>query len=192
MKQPFQQFAEWFQLAKNTKAIADATAMTLATVGEGNQPSARMVLLKGFDERGFVFYTNLESRKSSEIKQNPKAALCFYWAPLDKQIRIEGTLELVSDEEADEYFATRPRQSQIGAWASKQSRPLESKAILIKDVALLNAKYVGRDVPRPPHWSGWRLKPNKIEFWQQVEYRLHDREVFELTGTGWEPQKLYP
>lgn len=192
MQQPFKQFSEWFEQAKNTPAIKDTTAMCLATATPDGVPSARMVLLKDFDEQGFVFYTNLESRKGGELAANPQAALVFYWAPLDKQIRIEGALKPVSDAEADAYFASRPRQSQIGAWASHQSRPLDSTATLVKDVALLNAKYVGRDVPRPPHWSGFRLVPHRIEFWQQGEFRLHEREVYELSQQGWESRRLYP
>src|SRR5262249_50398351 len=151
----------------------------------GGKPSARIVLLKAFDERGFVFYTNLESRKSREIKANPFAALCFYWMPLDLQVRIEGKIEQVSDAEADAYFATRPRESQIGAWSSLQSRPLDSRDSLVKAVAENTKRFEGKPVPCPPHWSGWRVVPEKIEFWQQGTARLHEREVFMRDGDGW-------
>ena len=192
MQQPFKQFGEWLDVAKEHAAIKEPTAMTLATATASGIPSARIVLLKDFDENGFVFYTNLESRKSSEIIENSNAALVFYWMPLTRQIRVEGILEPVTDAEADAYFATRARQSQLGAWASKQSRPLDSRTTLMAAVAALSVKYLGRDVPRPPHWSGWRLKPKRIEFWQEAEFRLHDREVFELTADGWASGKLYP
>ncbi len=192
MQQPFKQFGEWLAVAKEHTLIKEPTAMTLATATPSGIPSARIVLLKDFDENGFVFYTNLESRKSAEIKENPNAALVFYWMPLTRQIRVEGLLEAVTDAEADAYFATRARQSQLGAWASKQSHPLDSKATLMAAVAALNVKYLGRDVPRPPHWSGWRLKPKRIEFWQEAEFRLHDREVYERSEQGWTSGKLYP
>lgn len=166
--------------------------MTLATVDSKGQPSARIVLLKAFDERGFVFYTNLDSRKSREMKQNSKAALCFYWMPLERQVRIEGKVEPVSAAEADAYFATRPRESRIGAWSSKQSSPLDSRDTLVRAVAETTKKFEGQDVPRPEFWSGWRVIPETIEFWQQGESRLHDREVYTRTGGGWTVNRLYP
>ncbi len=189
---PITQFEAWLSDAKACKAITEPTAMSLATVGAGGKPSARIVLLKAIDERGFVFYTNLESRKSNEIKSNPNAALCFYWMPLDRQVRIEGRVEPVSKEEADAYFASRARESCIGAWASQQSRPLSSRNVLVKAVASFTAKFAGKDVPRPDFWSGWRLVPEMIEFWQQGEARLHEREVYTRDGKGWEITRLYP
>lgn len=192
MKNPIAQFTQWFNEASACKDIADATAMTLATADKNAMPAARIVLLKGYDEKGFVFYTNLESHKSNDLKTNPQAALCFYWSPLNKQIRIAGKIEAVSAAEADEYFATRPRESQIGAWSSQQSRPLDSRETLVKAVAANTKKYEGKTVPRPPHWSGWRLIPVAIEFWQQGDFRLHHREFFTRQGSGWEVTKLYP
>ena len=189
---PIGQFTQWLEQAKATKAITEPTAMTLATATANGKPSARIVLLKAHDERGFVFYTNLESRKSEEIKANSQAALCFYWMALEKQIRIEGRVEPVNEGEADEYFASRARESRIGAWASKQSRPLPHRGALMFAVAEYTAKFLGREVPRPPFWSGWRLVPDRIEFWQQSDFRLHDREVFERAKDGWQIHKLYP
>jgi len=189
---PIAQFQEWLEEARKCSAIAEPTAMTLATADAGGKPSARMVLLKEVTEKGFVFYTNLESHKGRDIQLNPKAALCFYWGPLNKQVRVEGVCEKVSDAEADAYFVTRPRDSQIGAWASHQSRPLSSHAALMQEVALTGVKFLNKDVPRPPHWSGWRVVPGLIEFWQHGAFRLHDREVFTRTGDGWTVQKLYP
>ena len=166
--------------------------MALATSTPTGLPSVRMVLLKNVDERGFVFYTNLESRKSGEIKQNPHVALCFYWMALKRSVRIEGRVEEVSKEEADTYFASRPRDSQLGAWASKQSREMSSKAELVKDVALYAAKFLGRDVPRPPFWSGWRVVPHRIEFWEDGAFRIHERDVFIKEGDNWKRITLYP
>lgn len=189
---PIDQFTQWLEEAKNTATITEPTAMTLATTTPAGKPSARIVLLKAHDKRGFVFYTNLESRKSGEIKSNPYAALCFYWMALDRQIRIEGKIEAVSDAEADAYFASRYRESRIGAWSSKQSRPLSSRDELMQAVADNTAKFEGQEVPRPPFWSGWRVVPSSIEFWQQSDFRLHDREVFTLDGDVWKTHKLYP
>ena len=192
MTDPILKFSEWLEQAKKQKSIAEPTAMCLATADSKGQPSARIVLLKAFDARGFVFYTNLESRKSHEIAQNPKAALCFHWMPLEKQVRIEGRIEPVSDVEADAYFATRPRDSRIGAWSSKQSALLPSRDELVKAVEENTAIFKGQDIPRPPFWSGWRVIPEAIEFWEQGESRLHEREVFTREGQGWDVKKLYP
>jgi pyridoxamine 5'-phosphate oxidase len=189
---PIPQFIEWLELAKATKAITEPTAMALATATADSAPSVRMVLLKSVDDRGFVFYTNLESRKSGEIKQNPKVALCFYWMALERQVRVEGAIQPVSDEEADVYFASRPRDSQIGAWSSQQSRELAGKGDLAIAIAKNTAKFIGRTVPRPPFWSGWRVVPQRIEFWQQGAFRIHDREVFTRSGDDWKITKLYP
>jgi pyridoxamine 5'-phosphate oxidase len=189
---PFVKFTEWFAEAKACKDIADATAMAVATASKKGAPSVRMVLLKENDASGFVFYTNFESRKSMELKENPQAALCLYWDAIGKQVRVEGRVEQVSDVEADAYFAGRPRESQIGAWASKQSHPLASPEELQKKIAELEKKYAGSNVPRPPFWSGWRIIPERIEFWRSKPARLHDREVFTRAGTMWEMVRLCP
>jgi pyridoxamine 5'-phosphate oxidase len=168
--------------------------MTLATVDADGMPNARMVLLKGADERGFVFYTNLGSQKGQELDARPKAALVFHWKSVNKQVRVRGPVERVTDEEADAYFATRPKQAQIGAWASKQSTPLESRLAFEKAVALTAAKYALGAVPRPPFWSGFRIVPLQIEFWQDRPFRLHDRIVFkrDAVGGAWSKTRLYP
>lgn len=172
--------------------LVEPTAMTLATVSPQGRPSARVVLLKGVDERGFVFYTNFNSRKGRELKSNSSAALVFYWDPLDYQIRIEGQAQPVSNEEADEYWITRPRDSQIGAWASLQSEELDRKSSFLKRIASVAIKYAGRAIPRPPHWSGFRIIPSRIEFWKKKKFRLHERVVYEKQGTSWRVFKLYP
>ena len=194
MSDPFARFSEWLEAAKAHPAITEPTAMCLATADRNAMPSARIVLLKAHDERGFVFYTNLESRKSTEIKANPHAALCFWWMALERQIRIEGNLLPVSDDEADAYYASRHRESRIGAWSSKQSQPLANREELLATVEANEARFKGKEeIPRPPFWSGWRVVPNQIEFWQQGEFRLHDREVFTRNARGeWECGKLYP
>src|SRR5687768_6853764 len=172
--------------------VAEPTAMALATADAEGRPSVRMVLLKGFDEQGFVFYTNLESRKARELGANPNAALCLFWQPLELQVRIEGAVQPVTDAEADEYYASRARGSRIGAWASRQSRPLPSYAELMGRVQEYEAKFTGDDIPRPPHWSGFRLVPSRIELWQGRPSRLHERERFDRDGDAWRVQSLYP
>jgi len=187
---PFKRFATWLAEAEATEPN-DANAMILAT-SAGGRPAARTVLLKAWDEQGFVFYTNLDSRKSEEIKQNPQAALLFYWKILHRQIRIEGRVTQVSDAQADEYFATRPRLSRLGAWASIQSRPLPSRETFESRLAEYDAKFPGDKIPRPEFWSGWRVTPDYFEFWQDMQFRLHDRDVFTRAGDGWTAEKLYP
>ena len=191
--EPFRLFAAWLADA-TTAEPRDPTAMTLATVDQDGMPNARMVLLKGADERGFVFYTNVDSQKGRELDVHPKAALVFHWKSLNRQIRLRGTVERVTPAEADEYFATRPKQAQIGAWASKQSAPLESRLAFEKAVALYAAKYALGTVPRPPQWSGFRIVPTTIEFWHDRPFRLHDRIVFKRdTPTApWSKTRLYP
>jgi pyridoxamine 5'-phosphate oxidase len=188
---PFQIFSEWLGEATSAEPN-DPTAMTLATVDADGMPNARMVLLKGVQDGGFVFYTNFESNKGRELIDNPKAALCFHWKTLRRQIRIRGAVEQVDTEEADAYFSTRPRGSRIGAWASKQSRPLESRFALETAVASYAAKFAVGDIPRPEYWSGFRLIPVEIEFWQDRQFRLHDRIQFRRSGDGWERTRLYP
>ena len=193
MTDPLQQFTEWFEAARAHAGDSQSNAMTLATADKNGAPSARIVLLKAFDERGFVFYTNLESRKSLELKENPRAALCFFWERLGRQVRIEGTVTLVSDEEADEYFAGRPFVSRIGAVASDQSRLLVSRGTLMDKIRKLEEKFSETNPPpRPKHWSGWRLMPERIEFWQEGKFRLHQRELFTRAGEGWKTEGLYP
>jgi pyridoxamine 5'-phosphate oxidase len=192
---PLAVFAAWLAEAEAAE-INDPNAMALSTVGSDGMPSCRMVLLKGYDAQGFVFYTNYESRKGRQLLETPKAALLFHWKSLRRQVRIEGAVAPVGDAEADEYFASRPKQSQIGAWASQQSRPLEGRFELEKRVAKFAAKYAVGSVPRPPFWSGFRLTPRLIEFWQDGAFRLHDRLVYSRQpGTadqGWTTERLYP
>jgi pyridoxamine 5'-phosphate oxidase len=189
--EPFGLFADWLEEATASE-INDPNGMALATVDENGLPNVRMVLLKGFDARGFVFYTNFESQKGREILSSMKSAMCFHWKSLRRQIRVRGDIEVVSDEEADAYYATRPRHSRLGAWASAQSRPLKGRKMLVDAVAELDAKYPGDDIPRPAHWSGFRIVPSSIEFWQDGEFRLHDRIEFTRTGDAWSKSRLYP
>jgi len=188
---PMTRFSDIFEEAKKTFPY-DATACTLATTGPDGKPSARVVLLKDFDDRGFVIYTNLESRKGEEIIALPYAALCFYWPHLNEQVRIEGPVALVDDVEADVYFATRPRGAQIGAWASRQSAPLLERSELENRLFDYDKKFTGKDVPRPPFWSGIRVIPEKIEFWTAREDRLHDRVLYTREGEKWTIIRLYP
>jgi pyridoxamine 5'-phosphate oxidase len=178
--------------ALDRAVLPEPTAMTLATVGADGRPSARVVLLKSVGTDGFVFYTNVLSRKGRELAGNHHAALCFHWQALEEQVRVEGSAAAVPDAEADAYFATRPRISQLGAWASEQSEPLAEYAILEERLREADARFSGRDVPRPPHWSGFRLTPVAIEFWRNRPFRLHERERFERDGAAWRMMRLYP
>jgi pyridoxamine 5'-phosphate oxidase len=194
LQDPFALFTQLFAEAQALprERLPEPTAFTLATVGEGGKPGARIVLLKDFDKTGFVFYTNLESRKGRELTANRLAAMVFHWAPLERQVRVEGRVSPVSDAEADAYFASRPRGSQIGAWASRQSRPMERPGDLDARVEDFETKYANGPVPRPPHWSGFRLAPDVIEFWKGKASRLHERQLFTRDRDGWRVQLLYP
>ena len=188
---PIQEFLEIFERAKE-REVADATRVALATVDSSAHPTVRVVLLKQVDDRGFVFYTNFESRKARHLDENPNAALCFYWPSIDEQIRVEGVVERVTDEEADAYFASRDRGSKVGAWASRQSRPLDSRRTLIGRYLKYQAKFAARQVPRPDFWGGYRLKPERIEFWHNQAHRLHDRFLYVREDDGWRVERLYP
>ena len=192
-RDPLALFAEWYEQAAKSEPN-DPSAMSVATVGPDGMPSVRMVLLKGYDASGFVFYTNFESRKGRQLIANPKAALLFHWKSLRRQVRLEGPVSQTTAEEADAYFATRARGSQIGAWASDQSRPLESRFALEKRVATTAAKHVIGEVPRPPYWSGFRVQPLLIEFWQDGAFRLHDRLEYRRPAPDepWTTRTLYP
>lgn len=189
---PIAEYQELFARALRQEGEKNATAATLATADLDARPAARVVLIKHADERGFVFYTNLESRKADELRHNPRAALCVYWSSLDKQMRIEGHVESVSDEEADEYFNSRPRGSQLGAWTSKQSAPLASRKELMTRYLKIQARFAGKSVPRPPFWSGFRVVPDRIEIWHNQTHRLHDRFLYLPTDDGWSVERLYP
>lgn len=188
---PFPLFKDWLEEA-GEKEPAYANAMTLATSGKDGRPSARTVLLKGYDENGFVFYTNSKSHKGRDLKDNPQAELLFYWKSTEKQIRVSGSVEMVTNAEADAYFASRPRDAQIGAWASQQSEELDNRETFEKAIADITAKYDGQAVPRPPHWTGYRVIPDQIEFWVEVEFRLHHRYFYERAGENWIKKMLYP
>jgi pyridoxamine 5'-phosphate oxidase len=190
---PFALFGAWLAEAKKSEP-ADPDAMAVATVDADGLPNVRMILLKGLSERGFVFYTNCESAKGLELGANPKAALLFYWKSLGRQVRIRGPIEAVTDAEADAYFATRHRESRIGAWASQQSRPLAGRAALEDAVARYTKEFDGKDVPRPPHWHGYRVRPVEIEFWRHGDFRLHDRMVFRRAAPEgpWTKTRLNP
>lgn len=190
---PFPRFHEWMDALPYAKDDMQRSAMTLATVDPLGVPSARIVLLRAYDERGFVFYTNMQSDKSLDLLSNNNACLNFCWVELSRQIRITGKAERVSDKEADDYYNGRPLLSRIGAWASNQSQPLESRKVLMDKMEELQIQYSkSNPPPRPPHWSGWRVVPSKIEFWQEGSHRLHDRDLYTRTPQGWALQKLYP
>jgi pyridoxamine 5'-phosphate oxidase len=188
---PIARFSDWLTEAEASEPN-DPNAVALATVNAAGQPSVRMVLLKGLSDDGFVFYTNQQSRKADDLAAQPRAALLFHWKTLRRQVRVEGAVTAVSDVEADDYFATRGRISKLGAWASDQSRPLRNRAMLEAKLADVTARFEGGDVPRPPHWSGYRVAPEKIEFWSDGEHRLHNREHYVRNGEGWTTSLLYP
>lgn len=190
-RDPVEQFRRWFEeaLAAN---LHEPNAVTLATATKDGKPSARIVLLKGYDERGFVFYTNYEGRKARDLEENPRAALVFYWGELERQVRIEGHVSRVPEKESDEYFASRPRGSQLGAWVSEQSRMVTARGYLEEKLRRLEAEYANREVPRPPFWGGYRVEPEVIEFWQGRENRLHDRLVYRREDGGWRIERLQP
>ena len=189
---PFELFKEWFEVAKK-KEINDPNALALGTASKDGVPSVRMVLLKGFDKDGFIFYTNLKSQKSKELKENPNATMCFHWKSLLRQIRIVGKLNLVDDKIADDYYSTRAYESRIGAWASKQSSILKSRDELLNNLENFKKKYSDKDkVPRPDHWSGWNLKPSSIEFWLDGDNRIHERLKYTLDNNNWEKSLLSP
>jgi pyridoxamine 5'-phosphate oxidase len=188
--EPLAPFRRWFAEAEG--AERDANAMALATTTRDGRPALRFVLLKGFDEHGFVFYTNMESRKAEALFANPRAALCFFWQSLRRQVRVEGAVLPVSAAEADAYFATRPRNSQLGAWASEQSRALDDRARLERRVEEFARRFAGQEVARPPFWSGFRIVPERFEFWQERPSRLHDRWLYIREGETWRRQRLYP
>lgn len=190
-REPLDIFRRLFEKAAAT-GLEDANAMALSTVGEDGRPSTRAVLLKHFDDEGFVFYTNLGSRKAQEIAANPRVCLHVHWRELGRQVLVEGRAEKVSDAEADAYFASRPRQSRLGAWASRQSQPLGSRAHLLKEVAKFEARFLGGEIPRPDFWSGFRVRPDRYEFWTEGAFRLHKRLVFEASDGGWRSFRVFP
>jgi pyridoxamine 5'-phosphate oxidase len=190
--EPFEKFQIWFEEAKENKEIIEPTAMCLSTVDENSIPSSRMILLKKYDERGFCFFTNLTSRKAKQLEQNQNVALCFYWGVLSKQIRIEGKVEPVSKEEADDYFLSRRRGSQIGAWASKQSSEMKNWQEFEDRIQKFEKEFAEKEIPRPDFWSGFRVVPSRIEFWTEGEFRIHKREVYLNSGDSWEVKNIYP
>jgi pyridoxamine 5'-phosphate oxidase len=191
MTDPLALFDEWLAEARDAE-VNDPEAMALATAGADGQPSVRMVLLKGHGPDGFLFYTNEQSAKGDQLRENPRAALLFHWKALRRQVRVEGTLDRVPDEQADAYFATRARDSQLGAWASDQSRPLDSRQTFEQRFEQMKQRYEGRDVPRPPHWRGYRVIPERIEFWTDRPHRLHERRLFTRQNGAWTEGLLYP
>ena len=192
LNDPLELFKIWMAEAEK-KEIRDPTSSSLATVNNAGQPNVRMVLLKGLSHKGFVFYTNLNSSKSNELKENPKAAMCFHWKSFNRQIRILGSITQVDAREADLYFNTRPYESKISAWASDQSKPMKQRSELLKKIEDLNEKYKdGKNVPRPPHWSGWCLKPSSIEFWLHKDNRIHERLRYNKIANDWKKEILYP
>ena len=194
VQNPLSRFNRLFAQAQKVdrSILPEPNAMSLATVGMSGNPSVRIVLLKNVDERGFVFYTNVESRKGRELRTHPVAAIAFHWPPLEVQVRAEGSVSMVTDEEADAYFATRARESQIGAWASIQSQPIEHASDLGNRIDEFEAKFEGREVPRPPFWTGFRLQPSRIEFWKSRPGRLHERHLYTRSGDSWTMETLYP
>jgi pyridoxamine 5'-phosphate oxidase len=190
--EPFHIFSNWLKDAESNSQIVEPTAMCLATVGSDHKPSSRMVLLKTFDENGFCFFTNLTSRKAGELNAHHNVALCFYWGVLGRQVRIEGSVEKVTIKEADDYFASRRRGSQIGAWASKQSSPMSSKEAFENRIKQIETDFANQEIPRPPFWSGFRVRPELIEFWEEGDFRIHTRTVYKKTEDGWEVVMLYP
>lgn len=194
LSEPFDRFRDLYEQAQaiDRAVLPEPTAFALGTADAAGRPSVRIVLLKAFDERGFVFYTNFESRKGRELAANPRAALCFHWQALQRQVRVEGVVAPVSDEEADAYFASRPRESQLGAWASTQSREQATDGLLAVRYAEFEKKYAGQTVPRPPYWSGYRVAPDWVEFWHAMPARLHERELYVREGEGWKRRPLFP
>jgi len=189
---PLELFKLWLSEAEK-KEIDSPNALSLSTISTTNEPSVRVMLLKGLNEKGFVFYTNLNSQKSHDLKKNPKAAMCFHWKSLQRQIRISGSVTQVADKEADDYFNSRPYESRIGAWASDQSNVMKERTDLLKKIEIFKKKYPSeKDVPRPKHWSGWRLNPTVIEFWLRLEYRIHERLRYNKVSNGWKKEILYP
>lgn len=189
---PYEQFRQWWGHAQEQSDMQEPTGMCLSTASAEGRPSSRIVLLKHWDRRGFVFYTNYASRKSRELHDNPFAALLFWWDRLRRQIRVEGRVERVPERESDAYFASRPRGSQLGAWASQQSRPLDSRETLARRVEELDEEFGNGPIPRPPHWGGFRLVPDYLEFWDDGAHRLHDRIIYEKQGQEWRTDRLFP
>ncbi|MFT5703148.1 MAG: pyridoxamine 5'-phosphate oxidase [Rickettsiales bacterium] len=191
-QEPFDIFSKWIKIAQENSKIIEPTAMCLATVDKENRPSSRMILLKKFDEKGFCFFTNLNGRKAGELKNNQNVALCFYWGVLGRQIRIEGSVENVTQKEADDYFSSRQRGSQIGAWASKQSEEMANDQEFAQRIEKFEKEFAEKDVSRPPFWSGFRCIPSRIEFWEEGEFRLHKRTIYQKSGDSWIISNIYP